>query len=276
MSDEAVAPVADLPAEIAAPDADVTATPAEAPVSGEDTPVETKESKTFAQEDVDKIVAKRLERERRKWEREHQPAPEAAASPKADGEPVKPDIKTFQTVEEYDAAMEKYSDDKHAFKAAQQAQKAAKEQRESEYRKVIGAHEDREDAARERYDDYEQVVRNPKLRITNPMADAMFHADNGPDIAYHLGKNPKEAERIAELSPVAQVKEIGKLEAKLLAEPPAKKASAAPPPISPVSARGGNTAVDTTDPKSLEKLGTSAWIEADRARQRREWEQAHR
>jgi hypothetical protein len=87
-------------------------------------------------------------------------------------------------------------------------------------------------------------------------------------LAYHLGANPKEAERISRLPPLLQAKEIGRIEAKLAADPPTKKTSSAPSPISPVTARStGSPAYDTTDPRSIKTMSTSDWIEAERQRQ---------
>ena len=80
--------VKEVPAEIAAPDAGGTASPVTAPISGEVTPVETKEPKTFKQEEVDEIVAKRLAKAQRKWEREAKPPAQVTAPD--EGEPKKP------------------------------------------------------------------------------------------------------------------------------------------------------------------------------------------
>ena len=86
--------------------------------------------------------------------------------------------------------------------------------------------------------------------------------------SYYLGSNPKDAERISRMSPLAQAKEIGKIEAKLSSNPPVKKTTSAPAPISPVTARSsGAPAYDTTDPRSIKNMSASEWIEAERARQ---------
>jgi hypothetical protein len=70
------------------------------------------------------------------------------------------------------------------------------------------------------------------------------------------------------MTPLAQAKEIGKIEAKLSDNPPVKKTSNAPAPISPVTARStGSPSHDTTDPRSIKSMSTSQWIEAERARQ---------
>ena len=105
------------------------------------------------------------------------------------------------------------------------------------------------------------------------MAETIQHSDIGPELAYYLGTNPKDAERISRLTPFMQAKEIGKIEAKLADNPPVKKTTSAPAPISPVTARTtGSPALDTTDPRSIKSMTTSQWIEAERLRQTKKWE----
>ena len=105
------------------------------------------------------------------------------------------------------------------------------------------------------------------------MAQTIQASDAGPDVAYYLGANPKEADRISRLQPILQAKEIGKLEAKLAANPPVKKTSSAPEPFAPVTARTvGSPTYDTTDPRSVKTMTTSEWIAADRARQMKKME----
>tara|TARA_R110000868_G_C10515386_1_gene732551 strand:- start:53 stop:577 length:525 start_codon:yes stop_codon:yes gene_type:complete len=160
----------------------------------------------------------------------------------------------------------------------QKAAKILSEREQAQYQaKVIEAHADREEVARTKYDDYEIVAYNPVLRITTEMAEVIKESDVGPEIAYHLGSNPKEAERISKLSPYQQAKEIGRIEAKLESDPPVKKTSSAPAPIRPVTAKAaGAPVLDTTDPRSIDAMDTSTWIEADRARQRKVWEARNR
>jgi hypothetical protein len=100
------------------------------------------------------------------------------------------------------------------------------------------------------------------------MAETIKASDMGPDLAYWLGTNPKEADRISRLSPLLQAREIGKIEAKLGTNPIVKPTTSAPAPISPVTARtSGSSSYDTTDPRSVKAMSTSDWIEAERARQ---------
>jgi hypothetical protein len=164
----------------------------------------------------------------------------------------------FASTEEYAEAL--------AYQKAEQL--VAQREQQKQQSEVIEAYHDREEKAREKYDDFEQVAYNPKLPITSEMAQAIQYSDIGPDLAYHLGANPKEAERISRLPPLLQAKEIGRIEAKLAADPPTKKTSSAPSPISPVTARStGSPAYDTTDPRSIKTMSTSDWIEAERQRQ---------
>ena len=212
-----------------------------------------KEPKLFSQEDLDAAIGKRLAREQRKWDRE---ARQAEASKPVPVEQVKQE--QFATTEEYVDALT-------TSKAAQlvQQQQSAKQQQE-----FLGNYHDKEEEARSKYEDFEQVAYNPKLPITDVMAQTIQASDNGPDIVYYLGTNPKEADRISRLAPFLQAKEIGRLEAKIASEPVTKRTSSAPAPISPVTARGGHSGgYDTTDARSIKTMTTSQWIEAERARQ---------
>jgi hypothetical protein len=98
----------------------------------------------------------------------------------------------------------------------------AKREAAKQQSQVLESYHEREEEARGKYDDFEQVAYNPKLPITNVMAETIQSSDIGPELAYYLGSNPKEAERISACRPFAG-KEIGKIEAKLASDPPVKK-----------------------------------------------------
>jgi len=218
--------------------------------------------KSFSQEELDAAIGKRLAREQRKWERE---ARQAEAPKPVPVEHVTPE--QFTTTEEYVEALTTSK----AQKIVEQ-QQYAKQQQE-----LLGSYHEKEEDARAKYEDFEQVAYNPKLPITDVMAQTIQAAENGPDIAYYLGTNPKEADRIARLTPFLQAKEIGKLEAKVASEPVTKRTSSAPAPISPVTARGGHSSgFDTTDPRSIKTMTTSQWIDAERARQMKKQEARNR
>jgi hypothetical protein len=236
-----------------APTTDVTATPEVV----ESTPevAETQPSKTFTQEELDAAIGKRLAREQRKWEREQ--AQRSAETQIVKAAPTA-SVDQFESPEAYAEAL--------AYQKAEEL--IAKREAVKQQSAVLESYQEREESAREKYDDFEQVAYNPKLPITNVMAEAIQSSDIGPDLAYYLGSNPKDAERISRMSPLSQAKEIGKIEAKLSSNPPVKKTTSAPAPISPVTARSsGAPAYDTTDPRSIKNMSASEWIEAERARQ---------
>ena len=256
----------ELAGEIPVPEQDVTAAP-EPEVSSPEVnaeaqqPEEQPAAKTFTQDELDAAIGKRLAREQRKWEREQA---QRAAEAQAKQAPVElPPADQFESPEAYaDALAEKKAQELIARREAEKAQS-----------ELIEAYHDREEEARNKYDDFEQVAYNPQLRITNVMAETIQSSEVGPDVAYYLGSNPKEADRISKLSPFLQAKEIGRIEAKLAAEPVTKKTSSAPAPIAPVTARtSGTPSYDTTDPRSVKTMSTSEWIEQDRLRQTKKME----
>ena len=243
-----------------APASEVTATPGQvqnAPEGVENSQEKQPDEKKFSQVELDAMIGKRLAREQRKWEREQQ-AKQAEMQVRQSVPKELPPADQFESVEAYAEAL--------AVKKAEEliAQRELQRQRAQ----VEDAYAEREEEARAKYDDFDQVAYNPNLRITDVMAETIKASEAGTDLAYWLGSNPKEADRISRLSPLLQAREIGKIEAKLSAEPPQKKTTSAPEPIRPVSARAVNPGVtDTTDPRSTQTMSTSEWIAAERQRQ---------
>ena len=241
----------------------VTPVPEQEATAAPETVVETPEveaPKTFSQEELDAAIGKRLAREQRKWERDQA---QRAAETQIVKAPSANSVEQFESPEAYAEAL--------AYQKAEELlarREAAKHQSQ-----VLESYQEREEAARDKYDDFEQVAYNPKLSITNVMAETIQSSDIGPELAYYLGSNPKDADRIARLTPIMQAKEIGKIEAKLASEPPMKRTTSAPAPISPVNARtSGSPSHDTTDPRSIKTMTTSQWIEAERARQMKKYD----
>lgn len=217
------------------------------------TPEDKAEKRTFTQEELDAAIGKRLAREQRKWEREQAAKLADIQKPKE-----KPVAEQFQSVEDYAEAL--------AYHKAEEL--VRQKQLQQQQMETIRNYEDREEEASERYPDFKQVVYNDQLAISEVMADTIRGSDIGPDIAYYLGSNPDQAKRIFGLPAHLQAKEIGKIEAKLESNPPARKTSNAPAPINPVTPKGGGGGnYDTTDPRSIKSMTTSEWIEADRQRQ---------
>ena len=235
-----------------------------APEVVDQAPEQTPEEKKFTQAELDAMISKRLAREQRKWEREQKlRATQPSATPPA----ALPPQEQFESAEAYAEALAE----------RKATELLAKREAERQQVEILESYHEREEEARTKYEDFEQDAYNPRLPITQVMAETIQASEVGPEVAYYLGSNPKEADRIARLSPFLQAKEIGKIEAKLADNPPVKKSSSAPAPIQPITPRGGNArTLDTTDPRSIKEMSTSEWIEAERQRQIRKWESQHK
>lgn len=171
-------------------------------------------------------------------------APKAAA-----GEPKLAD---------YDYDPEKYAAAKADF-ASKQAEKSYSEKQRTqaqhaERQKLVSAWEEKVDRGTDKYDDWNDVV--GEIQPDSPFTAAIMEAENGEDIAHYLGKHPKEAERIAKLQPLSQIREIGKLEAKLALTPEKPKVpSKAPAPITPLT---GAAPVASTEPSEQDDM--KSWM----------------
>lgn len=155
----------------------------------------------------------------------------------------------------YDAYQEALTDWKVEQKLSAKEQERQKAERQRSQQTVAQERRMRfvesSDAAREKYDDYDDVViENKELKITPAMADLISETDNPGEVAYYLGKNPSEAARLAKLSPAKIAIELGKVEVKL-STPAAKKTTSAPPPAGKLA--GGRTA-RAADPNSPDAI----------------------
>lgn len=103
------------------------------------------------------------------------------------------------------------------------------------YRRLDDAFED----ARDKYEDFDEVTRDPSVPFTMPMLEVIAELDNGGEVAYYLANNKDEVKKLQGLSAYRQAIEIGKLSDKLANPPKAeKKTTKAPDPIEPVTPKG--------------------------------------
>ena len=183
----------------------------------------------------------------------------AAIAQRAAEEAKKPIADDFETTEQY---LEALTDFKAGERFKQLQAEEAQEAEQQEQREIFEAFGERQDKVRAAHDDYDEVV-GGNLQIPQSALLAIIELDNGPEVAYHLAKNPELPKKLMDLSPLKAVAEIGRLSAILAtpaqeaANPPAlrtpeqeagkppapkKPASGAPPPITPVG--GGTTKTD--------------------------------
>lgn len=98
----------------------------------------------------------------------------------------------------------------------QQEQQAQMADRHAHVQKQYQRLNDEFDRANEKYDDFDEVVRGDDTPFTTHVRDALLLVENPADVAYRLGKNKSELERISKLHPLDQAREVNKLSFTLL------------------------------------------------------------
>jgi hypothetical protein len=222
---------------------------------GESKPVE----KTFSQKELDEIFKKRLSKERRKrieietrYKVEQEMRQRPVQQPVTDGEPKREQFNDYEGFIE--ARAEWKADQRVNERLAKQSEDRQQQAHQDTERKAVEDFQKRSREAAKSIPDFEEVVSDSDAIVTKAMAEAIVSSEDGHLIVYHLAKNPDEAERIASLSPAAQAREIGKIEA-TLSKPAPKKPSGAPAPISPV---GGKASATSAEP---DPSNTKDWID---------------
>lgn len=118
-----------------------------------------------------------------------------------------------------------------------------------------------EAAARAKYQDYDAVIEgittDPMLAQNATIREAVLGMENGPEIAYTLGRNLDVAYEIANMNPI----QAGMRLAELINRAP-RKTSNAPTPIRPLNAATGSTPGNS---KALSEMSTAEYIAARNA-----------
>lgn len=116
-----------------------------------------------------------------------------------------------------------------------------------------------EAATRAKFADYDAVIEgitsDPRLAQNPTIRQALLGLDNGPEIAYTLGKNLDVAYEIANMNPI----QAGMRLAEIINRAP-RKVSNAPSPVRPISGTGS-----TTGRKSYAEMSTAEYIAARNA-----------
>lgn len=157
------------------------------------------------------------------------PQPAAPEKPKEEAEPKRD---AFESYEEYADARAAFVARREATKAQEEREKAQKERESAE--KTAKRNAEFQKRSKEKYPDFEERIGELWERPMLPeMYEAIADSSVGHDILIHFSENIPDYERIAALSPSAQIREIGRLEARFesaasTATPPAEAGSAAP------------------------------------------------
>ncbi len=89
-------------------------------------------------------------------------------------------------------------------------------QRQAHVQKQYERLNDEFDRASDKYEDFDDVVREGNAPFTEAVRDALLLVENPAEVAYRLGKNRSELERISKLHPLDQVREVNKLSFSLM------------------------------------------------------------
>lgn len=199
------------------------------------------------------------------------------AAPAGDKEPQPADFEFGELDPKYIRALARYEAKQEAAQAKQeiaQDRQTAAQQREMVELKA------KADAVVERgiaeFEDFEELVidgaKQGAWALSQDMLTLMAESEVGHKVAYHLASNPKEAARIAGLTPMGQAAAFGRLEARFSSESsdaaaaeqektkvdPSKvaKTTKAPNPVKPARGAGGSNQVggDTSDFAAFEAL----------------------
>lgn len=198
-----------------------------------------------------------------KGSRQQQPPPKTGAQ--ADPEPQQKDFKSW---EEWHEAHTRWAVRDEGRKGAE---KSAADDAQARAKETYDSHLERIEQARTTHDDFDEVVRAaPMFTFASPQGNVAFQmaiieAENGPEVLYHLAKNPEEMAKFADLSPVRIQLAIGKLSAALSPSSDksgsvSKAVSKAPAPTSRVQRPTTATGRNIYDPDTAKGMSDDEWL----------------
>ena len=214
----------------------------------EDQPESEPQHESRSQQRIAELVAQREEARRRAAELEQRLAGQAYQDA--------PDEDSFDSYEEYQRAAIRY-EAKQALKAERQSDIEAQHQADSDL--ALQQFQVRAEAARQKHPDFDAVVGNQNLAISQDMLQIMAESEVGADVAYHLGKNPAEAQRLSMLPPALMGREMARLEVKMSAQP-------APVLPTPINTGTNVSGVGESSVPDMSKMSTAEYIAARRNR----------
>jgi hypothetical protein len=184
--------------------------------------------------DLELRLAEALNRGEKPAETKPEPKAIEAVAPK------RPKQEDFENYDAYlEAVVDWKADQKIEQREAQNRKRDEDRQATEEQRTTAQRYAESADKARAKYDDFDDVVSDPKLPVPPHVAAIVANAEDPGELAYWLGTNPQEARRIAALSPPKAAMELGRIESTLAPqakprEKPKIPETKAPPPTKTV------------------------------------------
>jgi hypothetical protein len=162
----------------------------------------------------------------------------------------------FKTYEEFQDARDEWLRAEIKRESAETSKQSAQETERQRADKAVWDEQfKRVGKAREKYADFDAVAFAVPMPEKSPLFGFILDSAHGTDVLYHLGKNPGDLERIqgkpvmaadgksvvkfeGGLSPIAQIRELSKIETKVSTVTPAKRITQA---AAPIRVLGGNS-----------------------------------
>ncbi len=136
---------------------------------------------------------------------------------------------------------------RYALGAKEEQEKQAQHaERQAHVHKQYKRLNDEFDRASDKYEDFDELVRGDDVPFTHHVRDALLLVDNPADVAYRLGKNRSELERISKLHPLDQAREVNKLSFSLM-NGGGKSSGTKSNPMAPIKANPANSTGAITD-----------------------------
>lgn len=135
-----------------------------------------------------------------------------------------------------------------ALGAKEHEEKQAKEaERQAHVHKQYQRLNDEFDRASEKYEDFDDVVRESDAPFTDAVRDALLLVENPAEVAYRLGKNKSELERISRLHPLDQAREVNKLSFSLMGNHGKPTSNQKPTPMGSIRQNPAHSSTAVTD-----------------------------
>lgn len=220
------------------------------PATGAEHQEQQPEERKFSQAELDEKVQKRVARAERKAQADIAALRQEIEALKTTPKPAEKQTDSAPKREEF-SSYEEFVEARALHVARQEAKKeleafkseTKKEREESTKAKAQSDFNARVDtvieAGRKAFADFDAVINEAAedgfLPTKGALYEAIMDSDMGEKLAYHLAKNPAEAERIQKLSVFGQLRELGKLEDRLSAKKEPREA------MEPVGGRNSST-----------------------------------
>lgn len=218
-----------------------------------------------AREEAESLRARlaALEQSSRQPVQQQAPPEPVQAAPEAKPKPKQED---FQTYEEWVEAVSDWKFDQRI--AKMEAEAAQAEAREAE-REIQETYSERVAEFKKTHADWDETI-NQDMTLPPGVGQTILELENGPEVAYYLGKHPDAAKRLNQMNPYTAIAEVGRIAATLgrdeaISNPGFRTdripVSNAPAPIKPLSGHAT---------KSTKDLGEMDYQEYRRIRDQQE------